>query len=138
MPIMNIHLKEDCFNDEQITELLEKSSQHYCEVLECPIDRVRVFINTYPGNRMSVKGKVCTDPDDKGAPYFEFIVLEGRSVDQIQQLIEKFTGLIASVLQVEQNLVRGACWPVHPAHWGIGGVPASLTRAREIAARKNN
>ena len=69
------------------------------------------------------------------APFFEFIVLEGRSLAQRQRLLKDFTELLVEVLGVRREHVRGACRLVRPEDWAIGGEPASALRKDEIAAR---
>ncbi len=135
MPVMFIHLKENAFSEERRTELLVKASELYAEILESPIDRVRIFINTYQSATLAVGGKVVTD-DEPGAPFFEFIVMQGRPLKQRLRCMEEITRLIASTLEVDENTIRCACWPVPPEDWGIAGTPASLIREKEIADRK--
>ncbi len=69
------------------------------------------------------------------APFFEFIVLEGRSLDERQQLMSGFTALLVEVLGVAPGLVRGRCIRVHPQDWSIGGTGADQLREKEISAR---
>ena len=83
---------------------------------------------------MAVGGKLLSQ-GGPAAPYFHFLVLEGRPIEQCHRLIEGFTDLVVEILRAERSLVRGGCWPIPPQYWGIGGTPASLTRVQEIAAR---
>ena len=69
------------------------------------------------------------------APYFHFLVLEGRPLDECQRLLTGFTDLVVELLGAERALVRGGCWPIPPRYWAIGGTPASVIRTAEIAAR---
>jgi 4-oxalocrotonate tautomerase len=135
MPVVQFHLADDKHSVEQCEELMVKASELYSSVLGSPMERVRVFIQFHKPWAMATAGK----PVSRGgavAPYFCFIVLEGRSLDQRQALIEGFTDLIASVLGEEKQQVRGACWPVPPEDWGIGGKPASELRKDEISQRQ--
>jgi len=135
MPIVNFHLVDDRFSDKQCQELLEKSSRLYAEVLESPIERVRAFINTYKPQMIAVAGKVIEDTA-LAAPYFEFVVLAGRSIEQKHRLLIGFTDLIEETLGVERSLIRGGCWPIPPEDWCIGGKIASTLRAGEVMARQ--
>lgn len=134
MPILEYHLAEDCYSDEQLRELLESSSQLYAKVLACPIDRVRVFISFYKKQYVAVAGKLMTEGGVE-APYFHFLVLEGRPLDSCHDLLTGFTDLVVDILNVERSWVRGGCWSIPPQYWAIGGQPASLMRAAEIKAR---
>ena len=69
------------------------------------------------------------------APYFHFMLLDGRPVEQAQRLLAGFTDLLVDTLRVERARVRGGTWPVEPERWTIGGRAASDVRAAEVAAR---
>lgn len=135
MPIMEIHLAADAYDDAQLEELAVKCSQHYAEILQSPVERVRVFINEYRAQAMAVGG-VLVSKGGTAAPYFTFLVLEGRPVEQKHALLSGFTELIEQTLGVERSLIRGGCWPIPPEDWAIAGTPASIKRAAEVAARK--
>ena len=69
------------------------------------------------------------------APFFDFIVLEGRTLEQRQRLLTGFTAMLVEILGVQAELIRGTCRRVHPEDWSIGGQIASVLRADEIRAR---
>lgn len=133
MPIIHIHLAEGSADTAQERRLLRDASRLYAEILECPIDRVRVFIVPYPRGRVAVAG-MPLDEGGTSAPYFEFLVLEGRPLDQRQRLLAGFSALIVDTLGIERGLVRGHCRSVRPEDWAIGGIPASELRKADIAA----
>ncbi|MCF8478842.1 MAG: tautomerase family protein [Rhodospirillum sp.] len=133
MPIVHFHLVEGAASPDQERCLLEEASRLYADVLSSPMDRVRVLIQTYPPSRVALAGKVQA-MGDKGAPYFEFLVLEGRSLDQRQALLAGFTDLLVHLLGVDRGLIRGHCRRVQPEEWAIGGVPAALARADHLRA----
>jgi 4-oxalocrotonate tautomerase len=134
MPILEYHLTEGTYTDAQIADLLESSSRLYAQTLESPIERVRVFAHLHAARHVAVGGKLVSDGGTP-APYFHFLVLEGRPLDQCQALLAGFTDLVERCLGAERSAVRGGCWPIAPAHWAIAGTPASITRAQEIATR---
>lgn len=134
MPILEFHLAEGRYTDVQVAALLTASSKQYAEVLGSPIERVRVFAHMVKPQYVAVGGKLVSE-DGALAPYFHFLVLEGRPLDECQRLLAGFTDLIVDILECDRTLVRGACWPVPPRYWAIGGTPASIERAREIDAR---
>lgn len=134
MPVLTIHLTEGRYSDAQCERLMAETSRLYAEVLRSPIERVRVFVAGYPPQRVAVGGvPVAAGAPD--APYFQFLVLEGRSLEERQRLLTGFTDLIVEILGVPRTLVRGGCWPIAPENWAIAGVPASVQRAAEVAAR---
>lgn len=134
MPIVNYHLAADTYSDEQCQQLLEKSSQLYADVLASPVERVRAFIQLYNTKMMAVAGQVVHEA--KAAPYFEFIVLAGRPVEQRERLLIGFTDLIVETLDVERSLIRGCCRLVESEDWCIGGITANKLRAKEIKERE--
>ena len=134
MPILEYHLTEGLHTDEQISDLLLASARLYAEVLKSPVDRVRVVAQLHKPQHAVVAGKLVSE-GGPSAPYFHFLVLEGRPVEECQALITGFTDLVVSSLGVDRSLVRGGCWPIPPQYWGIAGTPASVMRAQEIAAR---
>jgi len=134
MPIVNFHLIEDQHTDEQLRTLLVEASALYARVLESPIERVRVFINLRPPGLVAVAGVSVVD-DGVCAPFFDCLVLAGRSLAQRHSLLAGFTDLLVNVLGAQRASIRGVCRPVDPENWGIAGVPASVQRAAEIEAR---
>lgn len=134
MPIVNFHLVEGMASPEQEQQLLVAASKLYAEVLEAPMERVRAFITPHSPSRFAAVGDLVA-VNGLHAPYFEFIVLEGRPLDQIHSLLAGFTDLLVDTLGVRRDLVRGSCRRVAPQDWSIGGVPASVLRKDEVAAR---
>ncbi|UIP85908.1 MULTISPECIES: 4-oxalocrotonate tautomerase [Pseudomonadaceae] len=130
MPIVNFHLAQGSASPEQQIELLGEASRLYSQVLASPIDRVRAMISLYPRECFAVAGEV-----GRQAPYFEFRVLDGRPLEERRRLMAGFTELLVRILDVQPQLVRGLCIRVQPEDWSIGGIPADLLRAAEIAAR---
>ncbi|PWR23159.1 tautomerase family protein [Zavarzinia compransoris] len=133
MPIIHFHLAEGTASPEQERALLIEASTLYAEGLQCPMDRVRAFIVAYPRHRVAVAGTMM-DAGGTPAPYFEFLVLEGRPLEQRQHLLAGFTDLVVRLLGVERSLVRGHCKRVQPEEWAIGGRMAADLRHADIEA----
>lgn len=134
MPIVNFHLVAGSSTPEQDERLLRRASVLYAEVLDSPIERVRAFITSHDPEQSAVAGELVS-VGAQHAPFFEFIVLEGRPLEQRHRLIAAFTDLLVEVLGVRREAVRGCCRRVDPEDWGIGGQPASALRSKEIDAR---
>lgn len=134
MPVVNFHVVKEACSPEQRSRLLKAASQLYSDVLSSPIERVRAFVTLRSGEECAVAGDTVSN-NHLHAPFFEFIVLEGRPLDERQQLMSGFTTLLAEVLQVDHGLIRGRCIRVHPQDWCIGGSGADQLREKEIAAR---
>ncbi|MCC6076684.1 4-oxalocrotonate tautomerase family protein [Pseudomonas sp. GCM10022188] len=134
MPVVNFHLLAGHSTVEQEQRLLVEASRLYSEVLASPIERVRAFITPHAAGQFAAAGALCS-ANGLHAPFFEFIVLDGRSLEDRQRLHQGFTDLLVEVLGVHRELVRGRCQRVAPEDWSIGGAPASVLRAEEVAAR---
>jgi 4-oxalocrotonate tautomerase len=134
MPVLHFHLVEDQYSQAQCETLMTDSSKLYAEVLDCPIERVRVFINLYRPTMVAVAG-ITVAKGGTAAPYFEFLALAGRPLEQRQRLLTGFTDLLERILGVEKSLIRGGCWTIPAEDWCIGGAVANDLRAQEISAR---
>lgn len=134
MPILDVHLAEGTYSDAQCERLLIECSRLYAEVLKSPMERIRVFIHLHRPQMVAVAGVLLSQGGTQ-APYFHFLVLEGRPLEERHRLLTGFTDLVVDILGAERSLVRGGCWPIPPENWCIGGTPASVLRAAELSAR---
>ncbi len=135
MPIVNFHLLRGATDADQDARLLQEATRLYCDVLGAPVDRVRAVITPHAAGQFAVAGVLCSQAAVQ-APFFEFIVLEGRPLEQRQRLLRGFTDLLVDVTGVPRERVRGLCIRVDPEDWGIGGEPANQLRAGEIQRRR--
>ncbi len=134
MPIVTYHLVEGQHTDEQIGELLTRSSALFADVVGAPVDRIRAFASETRPQATAVAGQLVSEGAAE-APFFEFLLFAGRPVEQAHQLLEGFTDLLVECLGSERSLVRGRCQYADPDHWAIAGVPASIVRKAEVEAR---
>ena len=134
MPIVNFHLVEGLTTPDQDERLLIGACQLYADVLKAPMERVRAFITPHKATHFAVAGGLVAH-NGLHAPYFDFIVLDGRSLEDRHRLMRGFTDLLVDTLGVRRDLVRGSCRRVEPQDWAIGGEPASVIRKEEVAAR---
>lgn len=131
---MTFHLADGLYSTEAMQRLLIESSELYARVLGSPMDRVRAFINRYPADLVAVAGDLVSE-SGRRAPYFEFLVLAGRPLQQRHELLAGFTDLLVEVLGAPRELVRGMAVELDPDDWAIGGTAASVRRDAEIAER---
>lgn len=134
MPIVKYYVVAGRHDDASLAMLLTKSCEFFAEVLECPVDRVRAFAHEFRPQAACVGGRMVSDGGDE-APYFRFVLLQGRSDEQAQRLLTGFTDLIVECLGTDRSLIRGGTWSCEPTRWAIAGIPASVTRKAEIDAR---
>ncbi len=135
MPILEYHLTDGQYTDAQCEKLLVESSKLYASVLKSPMDRVRVVIHQHKPSMVAVAG-VLMSQGGKSAPFFFFLALLGRAVEERHALLTGFTDLVVEILGAERSAVRGGCWTIPPEDWCIGGTPASVLRAVEVKARE--
>jgi phenylpyruvate tautomerase PptA (4-oxalocrotonate tautomerase family) len=134
MPVVNFHLVSQKTTPAQDERLLKEAAKLYAEVLKSPMERVRAFITAHAAEQFVVAGDLVSN-NGLHAPFFDFIVLEGRPIEERHQLMAGFTDLLVDILGVKRELVRGSCRRVEPIDWSIGGVPATELRAAEIKVR---
>jgi phenylpyruvate tautomerase PptA (4-oxalocrotonate tautomerase family) len=134
MPIVTFHLTDGVNSTEAMQRLLVESSRLYSKVLDSPMERLRAFVNLHPAELVAVAGELVSEAP-RNAPYFEFLLLEGRPPQQRLDLMRGFTDLLVDILGAPRDLVRGKAIVLDPDNWAIAGQPASVRRASEIAAR---
>ncbi|WP_028311566.1 tautomerase family protein [Derxia gummosa] len=135
MPLIQFHLVEGEYSDEQLRTLLERGSAAYAEVLESPVDRIRAFVTLHAAAHWAIGGQP-DEPAGRRSPYFSAVMMAERPADQRRRALAVMTDLVVEVLGVERNRVRGSINRVAAEDWAIGGVPASVIRAAEVEQRK--
>ena len=118
----------------QRRRLLVEGSRTYADVLDAPVERVRVYVTDHAADAVAVGGVVVAE-GAPAAPFFTAVVLAGRPAEQRHRLLAELTALAAGVLEVDPAVVRGHVAQVDPEDWGIGGRPAAQARAAEIRDR---
>ena len=68
-------------------------------------------------------------------PLVRVDIMEGRPPELIRELHERLAALVAEVLDTPIERVRTYITQFPPHAWGIGGVPADVARAEDVAAR---
>ena len=69
-------------------------------------------------------------------PLVRVDIMEGRPPEMIRELHERLAALVSEVLDTPIERVRTYITQFPPHAWGIGGVPADVARAEDVAARK--
>jgi 4-oxalocrotonate tautomerase family enzyme len=115
-------------------ELLVRCAELFAEITESPVDRIRTQVHELPADSFAVGGVPIAESGVQ-APFVTVDVLEGRPVEQHRELIERIPALVAEIVGVPVERTRLRINEVAPTRWGIGGVPASELRRREIDAR---
>lgn len=141
MPVLQFHLVSEAYPEAAVAALLADASQFYASALypeleRPPVERVRAFVNDV-APQLWATGGVPVSQGGVPAPFFTCLSLQGRPADQLQALMAGLTTRIAQHLDCAPTVVRGQLIEIEPQHWFIAGLPASQTRAAEIAARKH-
>jgi phenylpyruvate tautomerase PptA (4-oxalocrotonate tautomerase family) len=135
MPITVINLQCDRYEDDAIERFVNAVCALKADVLESPIDRIRVIVNDCPAKYISIGG-VLASKSGAAAPFYESFLLEGRPMSQQQAVLAGIAELLAEHLGEDKAHIRGVIHMVAPERWGIAGKPAAGVRADEIEARK--
>src|SRR5580693_6850788 len=69
-------------------------------------------------------------------PLVRIDIMEGRPPEKIRELHGRVAALVAEILETPIERVRTYITQFPPEGWGIGGVPADVARADEVAARR--
>ena len=69
-------------------------------------------------------------------PLVRIDIMEGRPPEKIRELHSRVAALVAEILDTPIERVRTYITQFPPEGWGIGGVPADVARANEVAARR--
>ena len=69
-------------------------------------------------------------------PLVRVDIMEGRPPEMIRELHERLAALVSEVLDTPIDRVRTYITQFPPHAWGIGGVPADVARAEDVAARR--
>jgi 4-oxalocrotonate tautomerase family enzyme len=140
MPTAHINLLQG-HSRQELREVIVGVSDVMASVLGAPKDRLEVWITEHDPELFGVNGAPAVDgmasapPRDVEVPLVLMTLMEGRPVDQHHALIARITAVIEDVLGTPSGRTRIGITTVGPDSWGIGGQPASVVRANEIAAR---
>ena len=141
MPVANLQVLAG-HPRESLKNWVREASRAVAEILEAPVDRLEVWVTEVDPDLWGICGVpasevLATQPRRQSEmPFIRMVLLEGRSAAQHHRLIAELAAITARLLDVDQERIRMHIEQTHPDRWGIGGVPASVRRAAEIAARE--
>ncbi|MGQ0620643.1 MAG: tautomerase family protein [Panacagrimonas sp.] len=125
----------------KLKQLIVECSDTLARVIDAPKDRLEVWVTEVEPALWGLSGVPADEvlPNvlraDVEMPFIRMVLLQGRAVEQHHRLIREITDVVARVLEMRPDRIRMQIDEVHPDRWGIGGVPASIKRAAEVAAR---
>ncbi len=140
MPVCNVIVLKG-HPPAKLKQLVVECSDTLARIIGAPKDRLEVWVTEVEPALWGLSGQPgdevlqTANRADVEMPFIRMVLLQGRPVEQHYQLIAEMTAVVASVLGADAERIRVQIDEVHPDRWGIGGVPASVRRAAEIAAR---
>lgn len=143
MPVAHIHVLQG-HPKARLKALIGEVSDIMVRVLQAPKDRLEVWITEVDPDLWGISGApasevLATQPRASvEMPFVQMVLLEGRPIEQHHALIAEITEAIVRCLAAERERIRIHIAQASPDSWGIGGTPASIKRAAEIAARRES
>jgi 4-oxalocrotonate tautomerase family enzyme len=110
-------------------------------ILDAPKERLEVWVDEIDPELWGIAGEPAADVLQRSPrsevemPFVQMVLLAGRPTEQHHALIAEITAVIERVLGAAPGRTRIQIAEVDPDSWGIGGRPAAIARAAEIAAR---
>lgn len=141
MPVANLHVLAG-HPRESLKNWIRETSRAMSEILAAPMDRLEVWVTEIDPDLWGISGDPAsevlayTPRHDAEMPLIKMILMEGRTVEQLHRVIADLTAITARLMDVDAERIRVHIEHAHPDRWGIGGVPASIRRAAELAARQ--
>lgn len=142
MPVANLHVLAG-HPRENLKQWIRETSNALAEILAAPLDRLEVWVTEIDPDLWGIGGVPAsevlsqTPRRDAEMPFIRMVLMEGRSVDQLHRVIGELNAITARLLAVDAARIRIYIAHAHPDRWGIGGVPASVVRAAELARRQS-
>jgi 4-oxalocrotonate tautomerase family enzyme len=130
MPLIQIDVMQG-LDEGQITALVELVPARYAELIEAPMARIRAIVNEVPASHWRVGGKAEPEP----TPLIRIELMRGRPPELLNRIMTEISDLVAEILAIPVSRTRLLIREIEPELWAIGGVPATLARADEVAAR---
>ena len=140
MPIANIHVLAG-HPRPVLQQLLREASATLARVIESPVDRLQVWITEVDPGLYAIAGEPAdqvlqhTPRAQAEIPLIRMALMEGRPTEKLHAVMAAMTEVTARVLGGDPMRVRVQIDHVAPDRWAIGGQPASVLRAAELAAR---
>ncbi|MBS1143352.1 MAG: 4-oxalocrotonate tautomerase [Proteobacteria bacterium] len=139
MPVANLHVLAG-HPRANLKQWIRETSNALSEILVAPMDRLEVWVTEIDPDLWGISGQPAsevlahTPRHDAEMPFIKMILMEGRSVEQFHRIIVELNAITARLMEVDPERIRIHIEHAHPDRWGIGGIPARIRRAAELAA----
>lgn len=141
MPVANIHVLAG-HPRPVLKQLLREASATFARAIGAPADRLQVWITEIDPALYAIAGEPADEVLDRvprgeaEIPLIRMALMEGRPVETLHHVMAEMSAVVARHLGGDPQRVRVQIDPVNADRWAIGGVPASVARAAELAARQ--
>jgi 4-oxalocrotonate tautomerase family enzyme len=126
----------------RLKNIIRETTDAMSQTLGAPKDRLMIWISEIDGDLWGLGGIPASEleaNDERKAkeiPFVQMILMEGRPTEQLQKIMAQISEIIARNLEMDINQIRVRIALAQPELWSIGGVPASVSRAKELEARR--
>lgn len=126
----------------KLKQIIREVTNAMHETLVAPKERLMVWINEVDGDLWGIAGVPASEVKDLEAvknmeiPFVQMILMEGRPTEQLHTIMDQIAKIISENLNMNKSQVRIRISLAQPDLWSIGGIPASISRAKELEARK--
>lgn len=141
MPVANIHVLAG-HPRPVLKQLVREASATLARTIGAPADRLQVWITEIDPELYAIAGEPAdevlarTKRAEAEIPFIRMVLMEGRPTATLHQVMAEMSAVTARVLGGDPARVRVHIDFTQPDRWAIGGVPASVARAGELAARQ--
>lgn len=140
MPVANINLLRG-HSREVLRQIIVETAEVMAEALGAPTDRLIVWITENDPDLWAIGGLPASEVLAEGdrrtleIPFIQMVLMEGRPKEQIHAVMAGITEVVSRATGIDIGRIRVHVAPAQPDTWSIGGVPAAVARAAELAAR---
>jgi len=141
MPVAHINILQG--HDRAVLRaVIAEVSDAMSGILGAPKDRLEVWITEVDPELWGIAGQTAaevlktTPRGQVEMPFVQMVLMDGRPMEQHHRIIAAITDILHRQLGTDKGRIRVHIDRAQPDSWGIGGTPASVARAAELAARK--
>lgn len=140
MPVANINLLRG-HPREVLRQIVVETCEVMARVLGAPKDRLIVWITENDPEIWAIGGVPAAEALAEGdrraleIPFVQMVLMEGRPKEQLHAVMAGITDVVSRATGIDIGRIRVHVASAQPDTWSIGGVPAAVARAAELAAR---
>lgn len=123
-----------------LKQLLREASATLSRVMQAPPDRLQVWITEVDPELYAIAGEPADEVllkqprADTENPMIKMVLLEGRPVEKLQEVMAALTEVTARILGGDPKRIRVQIDLVSADRWAIGGVSVTAQRAAQAAS----